>query len=107
MAEGSRAGPRTKDQGPRTKDQRLADIASRSGQVTLEFFLLFAVVAVATIVGITSFDDDVASRIRGVVTATSEKMVACDGYADAKGVAKRDPCCPPIDETRCPQPKAK
>ncbi len=105
MAEGSRLKAQGLDQRPKTKDQRLADIASRSAQVTLEFFILFAVVAVATIVGLTSFDDDVASSLRGVVSAASAKMSACDGYADSKGTVKKDPCCEPVDLARCPQAK--
>ena len=52
---------------------------SRRGQVTLEYFLLFLVVALVTIVSIATLDNDVAATYQNVLTSAAANMPLDDG----------------------------
>ena len=51
----------------------------RRGQVTLEYFLLFLVVALVTLVSIATLDNDVAATFETLFTDTAAKMPLDDG----------------------------
>ncbi|MBI3319023.1 MAG: hypothetical protein HYZ89_00320 [Candidatus Omnitrophica bacterium] len=44
------------------------------GQVTIEYFILFAVMAMLTIVGLTSFQGGIKTSFQGFVNAAAEKL---------------------------------
>lgn len=48
------------------------------GQIVLEYFIIFAVVAALTLVALTTFDDDVRTSLEHFFTAAADKM-AGDG----------------------------
>ena len=52
-------------------DQRLSAF---KGQVTLEYFMLFAVVAILTLIGFTSFDQGIRTSLQGFVNAAAAKL---------------------------------
>ena len=49
------------------------------GQVTLEYFLLFLVVALVTMISIATLDNDVAATFETLFTDTAAKMPLDDG----------------------------
>jgi len=48
--------------------------SSAVAQVTLEYFILFAVVALVTVIGLTTFDDDIRTSLEGFVNAAANKI---------------------------------
>ena len=44
------------------------------GQVVAEYFILFAVVAMLTLVGFTAFDDDIKRSLEGFLDAAAAKI---------------------------------
>ena len=46
----------------------------RKGQVTLEYFLIFAVLAVLTIVSVATFDDAVKTALQDLFNAAANKI---------------------------------
>jgi Flp pilus assembly pilin Flp len=46
----------------------------RNGQVTLEYFIIFAVVAFVTIVTVTTFDDAVKTALQDLFNAAANKI---------------------------------
>ena len=52
---------------------------SARGQVTLEYFLLFVVVALVTLVSLAALDNDVATTFENVFTDAAGKMPLDDG----------------------------
>lgn len=46
----------------------------RLGQVVAEYFILFAVVALLTLIGFTAFDDDVKTSLEGFVNAAANAI---------------------------------
>lgn len=49
----------------RTQDQ---------GQVTIEYFILFVIVAMLTLIGLTSFDGDIRTSLQGFVDAAAANI---------------------------------
>jgi len=49
---------------------------ARKGQIVLEYFLIFALVALLTIVGLTTYHQQVADAWKNFFTAAAQKMVA-------------------------------
>ena len=47
---------------------------SHGGQVVVEYFILFAVVALLTLIGFTTFDDDVKRSLEGFVDAAANAI---------------------------------
>lgn len=47
---------------------------SKTGQVTLEFFILFAVVALVTVIGLTAFHVDIRKVLEGFFNAAANRM---------------------------------
>jgi len=47
---------------------------ARRGQVVLEYFLVFAVVALLTLIGLTSFDDDIRNALGEFFNAAANKI---------------------------------
>lgn len=54
-------------------------LARDRGQVTLEYFLLFLVVALVTLVSLTTFHKDVATTFENLFTKAASKMPLDDG----------------------------
>ena len=48
--------------------------ARRSGQVTLEYFILFAVVAAATVIGFTTMGRSVRNSLEGFVSSVASAI---------------------------------
>ena len=44
------------------------------GQVTIEYFILFAVVALLTVAGLTTFDDDVRQHMQELFTTAADAI---------------------------------
>ena len=65
-----------------------------SGQVTLEYFLLFAALAIVTLIGLTNFDDRVKGSLGGWVNSAAANMAA-RGATDGGGGAPPVPPGPP------------
>ena len=56
-------------------DARNADrIASKQGQVTVEYFILFAVVAAVTLIGLSTFDDQVKDTMKELAHAAANNI---------------------------------
>ena len=49
---------------------------SRMGQVTVEYFILFAIVAEVTLLGLTTFDEDVRKTCTDFFNAAATDVVA-------------------------------
>lgn len=78
-----------------------------SGQVVLEYFLLFAVIIVLTLVGLTTLDDDAATSLQGFFQSAAEKMATPDvegGWTGDPGPGEPDPGGPPPDDPGIPVP---
>ena len=60
------------------KATKVPDTYAR-GQVTLEYFLLFLVVALVTLVSLATLDNDVATTFENLFTETAAKMPLDDG----------------------------
>lgn len=57
----------------RSSAQLISD-HQRLGQVVAEYFILFAVVAVLTLIGFTAFDDDIKTSLEGFVNAAANAI---------------------------------
>ena len=56
--------------------------SGRRGQATLEYFILFAVIALATVVGLgTTFHTDIKTALQGMVDVAARKIAEPDGNA--------------------------
>ena len=49
-------------------------IGKRSGQVTIEYFILFTIVALLTVAGLTTFDDDVRQHMQELFTTAKNAI---------------------------------
>lgn len=49
-------------------------ISTRRGQVVLEYLLLFAAVALVTVLGMTSFDNDIRTNLQGFFHAAANDI---------------------------------
>ena len=47
---------------------------SHGGQVVMEYFILFAVVGLLTLIGLTTFDDDIKTNLERFVNAAAAKI---------------------------------
>ena len=59
---------------------------SHRGQVMVEYFLLFAVVVLVTLISLTTLDNDVATTLENLFTDTASKMPMDDGGPSLSGV---------------------
>ena len=48
--------------------------SSKAGQVTLEFFILFAVVALLTVIGLTTFNVDIRTALEELFNAAAREI---------------------------------
>lgn len=48
--------------------------ARRSGQITLEYFIIFAAVAAVTILGLTGFGSNIRTTLEGFFNAAASKI---------------------------------
>ena len=46
----------------------------RQGQVTIEYFILFVIVAMLTLIGFTSLNGDIRTSLKGFVNAAAAKI---------------------------------
>lgn len=51
-------------------------IGKQCGQVTIEYFILFAVVALLTVAGLTTFDDDVKAAMQAFFQGRAHAIMA-------------------------------
>ena len=51
----------------------------RRGQVTIEYFLLFAAIVLVTLIGLTTVDNDVSTTFQNLFTDVAGKMPLDDG----------------------------
>lgn len=68
---------------------------SNRGQVTLEYFLLFVVVALVTLASLATLDNDVETTFENVLTDAAAKMPLDDGGPSAP--VDPGPMDPPVD----------
>ncbi len=47
---------------------------TKLGQVTLEYFILFAALALLTVIGVTTFHTDVKNAVQGFFNAAAKEM---------------------------------
>lgn len=60
------------------------------GQVTIEYFLLFAVIALVTVISLTQFDDQVGQTVRNFFTSAT-RCVSTTSTATAACQPKPEP----------------
>ena len=58
---------------------KMVSTMNTHGQVTLEYFLLFVVVALVTLVSLATLDNDVVTTFENLFTSTAAKMPLDDG----------------------------
>lgn len=56
------------------KTKMIAYQTTKFGQVTLEYFILFAALALLTVIGVTTFHTDVKNAVQGFFNAAATEM---------------------------------
>ena len=74
MRDGNDTLTRNAERGMWNPALRTPHSASAKGQVVLEYFILFAVVAALTLIGMTTFDDHVKAALERFVGAAAVQM---------------------------------
>ena len=70
----------------------------RRGQVTIEYFLLFAAIVLVTLIGLTTVDNDVSTTFQNLFTDVVGKMPLDDGADGGVVPPPEEPPEPPPPE---------
>lgn len=73
------------------------------GQVTIEYFLLLAVIVLVTLIGLTTVDNDVSATFQNLFTDVVEKMPLDDGFTTDGGGPPMPPEPPGPPEPPVPE----